>query len=126
GRCLEPRGSGRGCRQREAARKLGTSPRSLRRWTKHNANWVPRGRRVQRSPLAVRQQIIAQLAEWGPHTSVAALKQAFPNVMRAELEDLLALPPHSPAPAAQTADPAAMAAARRCLGRRLRLPASAD
>jgi hypothetical protein len=44
---------------------------------------------VRVSPLPIRQQIITQLVEWGPQTSVAALQLAFPQIMRAELDDLL-------------------------------------
>jgi hypothetical protein len=44
---------------------------------------------VRISSVRIRQQIITQLAEWGPQTSVAALQLAFPQIMRAELDDLL-------------------------------------
>jgi transposase InsO family protein len=37
----------------------------------------------------VRQRVIEQLAEWGPRVGVPALRAAFPEVQRAELEDLL-------------------------------------
>src|SRR5436853_411814 len=69
-----------GCSQSEAARRLGVSPRSLRRWASRTAPWVPRGRPVRPSSPTVRQQVIAQLAEWGPRTGVPALRAAFPDV----------------------------------------------
>jgi hypothetical protein len=50
---------------------------------------MPRGRPVPTSSRDLRQQVIAQLAEWGPQTSVAVLQSAFPLMLRAELEDLL-------------------------------------
>jgi transposase InsO family protein len=49
---------------------------------------VARGRPVLRPALAVRQDVLVQLAESGPGISVARLRAAFPHVPRAELVDL--------------------------------------
>jgi transposase InsO family protein len=73
----------------EAARWLGISVRTLRRWARRTGQVVPRGRPVYRSPLALRQEVIAQLVEWGPAAGVPALRAAFPMMSRAELTDLL-------------------------------------
>jgi transcriptional regulator with XRE-family HTH domain len=78
-----------GCTQRQAAERLGVSPRSLRRWAGRTGAVIPRGRPVRRPGAEVRQRVIEQLAEWGPRAGVPALRAAFPEVQRAELEDLL-------------------------------------
>jgi hypothetical protein len=75
--------------QKEAAERLGVSPRSLRRWAGRSGKPVPRGRPVRRPKPEVRQRVIEQLAEWGPRAGVPALRAAFPEIPRAELEDLL-------------------------------------
>jgi transposase InsO family protein len=38
--------------------------------------------------VAVRQEVLAKLAEWGPRVGVARLRAAFPTVARVELADL--------------------------------------
>ena len=80
---------GYGGTQREIARRLGFSARSFRRWARRHQDWVPRGRRARRASPELRQEILDLLAEWGPRTSVQALRLAFPSVTRAELTDLL-------------------------------------
>lgn len=70
------------------AARLKVSARSLRRWSARQRRVVARGRPVVRSPLAVRQEVLVQLAEWGPGISVAHLRAAFPQVPRADLVDL--------------------------------------
>ncbi len=71
-----------------AAAKLGVSERSLRRWSGRSRGVVTRGRPVLRPALAVRRDVLVQLAESGPGISVARLRAAFPQVPRAELVDL--------------------------------------
>jgi hypothetical protein len=68
--------------------RLRVSERSLRRWSGRQRRVVARGRPVIRPPLAVRRDVLAQLAEGGPGVSVARLRAAFPHVPRAELVDL--------------------------------------
>jgi Integrase core domain len=70
------------------AARLRVSERSLRRWSARQRCVVARGRPVIRPPLAVRQDVLVQLAESGPGVSVACLREAFPQVPRAELVDL--------------------------------------
>jgi hypothetical protein len=70
------------------AARLRVSERSLRRWSARQRGVVARGRPVIRPPLAVRQEVLVQLAESGPGVSVARLRAAFPHVARAELVDL--------------------------------------
>ncbi|HVH78924.1 MAG TPA: DDE-type integrase/transposase/recombinase, partial [Stellaceae bacterium] len=70
------------------AARLKVSERSLRRWSGRGQGLVARGRPVVRPPLAVRQDVLMQLAESGPGVSVARLRAAFPQVSRAELVDL--------------------------------------
>jgi transposase InsO family protein len=43
---------------------------------------------VVRPAAAVREAVLAKLAEWGPRVGVARLRAAFPAVPRAELADL--------------------------------------
>jgi hypothetical protein len=70
------------------AARLAVSARSLRRWSQGPARLPARGRPVVRPALAVRQEVLAKLAEWGPQVGVARLRTAFPTVARAELADL--------------------------------------
>jgi hypothetical protein len=70
------------------AARLKVSERSLRRWSARQRRVVARGRPVVRPPLAVRQDVLVQLAESGPGVSVTCLRAAFPHVPRAELVDL--------------------------------------
>lgn len=70
------------------ASRLKVSERSLRRWSARQRCIVARGRPVVRPSLAVRQDVLRQLAEGGPGMSVACLRAAFPHVSRAELVDV--------------------------------------
>jgi transcriptional regulator with XRE-family HTH domain len=81
---------GRGLTQRDVARKLGLSARSLRRWPGREAvNWTARGRPVVRAERRQRQEVLEWLAEVGPRVGVPQLRRAFAALPRAELEDLL-------------------------------------
>jgi hypothetical protein len=82
--------AGRGLTQREVARRLGLSTRSLRRWREREARpWTARGRPVRRAERRVRQAVLGWLAEAGPRVGVPHLRRVFAGVPRAELEDLL-------------------------------------
>jgi len=70
------------------AARLVVSARSLRRWARAPARLPARGRPVVRPALAVRQEVLTKLAEWGPRVGTARLREAFPTVARAELADL--------------------------------------
>jgi transposase InsO family protein len=70
------------------AARLAVSARSLRRWTRGPARLSARGRPVVRPAPALRQEVVAKLAEWGPRVGVGRLRAAFPAVARAELADL--------------------------------------
>ena len=67
---------------------LEVSARSLRRWARGKGRLTARGRPVERPAAALRQEVLARLAEWGPRVGVARLRAAFPTVTRAELADL--------------------------------------
>jgi len=69
------------------AARLAVSARSLRRWSQGAAP-AARGRPVVRPAAAVREAVLAKLAEWGPRVGVGRLRAAFPAVPRAELADL--------------------------------------
>jgi transposase InsO family protein len=70
------------------AQQLTVSVRSLQRWSHAPAALAARGRPVRRPAVAVRQAVLAKLAEWGPRVGVGRLRAAFPTVARAELVDL--------------------------------------
>jgi transposase InsO family protein len=70
------------------AARLAVSARSLRRWSAGAARPAARGRPVVRPAAAVREAVLAKLAEWGPRVGVGRLREAFPQVARAELADL--------------------------------------
>jgi transposase InsO family protein len=70
------------------AARLAVSARSLRRWSHAPAALAARGRPVRRPTVAVRQAVLAKLAEWGPRVGMGRLRAAFPTVARAELADL--------------------------------------
>jgi transposase InsO family protein len=78
----------------ETAGLLHLAPRTLRHWYKDFGRIeVPRlhllGRRTSRSSLADRTEVLDVLDELGPATSVATLRDCFPLMSRAELEDLV-------------------------------------
>ena len=79
---------------RHSAQRLHLCPRTLRHWRRAGraarpGSWSCRGRPTQRAPRALRQQVLALLAEVGPGLGVPALRAAFPTMARAELTDLL-------------------------------------
>jgi putative transposase len=82
-----------GLTRAEAAEWLGLLPRTLRQWEdlygEDGLQAVPRGRPVARSPVAVRQEVLAAIREVGPRIGVPALREHFPLLKRAELVDLL-------------------------------------
>jgi transposase InsO family protein len=82
-----------GLSRAEAADYLGVLPRTLRLW-EHLAGTnglqpLPRGRPVARSPVAVRNEVLAAICDVGPGIGVPALREHFPLMTRAELADLL-------------------------------------
>jgi transposase InsO family protein len=82
-----------GCTRAESAAWLGLLPRTLRQWEhrygEDGLQAVPRGRPAARSPVAVRQEVLAAIRENGPGVGVPTLRTHFPLVTRAELADLL-------------------------------------
>jgi transposase InsO family protein len=77
----------------ETANLLHLSPRTLRDWYADCRIELPRihllGRPTLRSSLEDRTAVLDVLNELGPTTSVATLRECFPGMPRAELEDLL-------------------------------------
>jgi transposase InsO family protein len=78
----------------ETADLLHLAPRTLRHWYHDFCIKPPRmihllGRPTLRSPLAERTEVLDVLDELGPATSVATLRDCFPSMSRAELEDLV-------------------------------------
>jgi transposase InsO family protein len=75
---------------------LHLSPRTLRHWHYDAQRQllvprliVPRGRPLLRSPVYERNAVIDMLDHFGPATGIPTLRESFPNMPRAELEDLL-------------------------------------
>jgi transposase InsO family protein len=75
------------------AQRLRLAPRTLRQW---HYDWRrPRpqplllGRPVQRAPVAARNAVLEVLDTFGPATGLPSLRDSFPDVRRAELQDLL-------------------------------------
>lgn len=81
-----------GYTQRETARLLHITDRTLRSW-RHTDRLRSIsgfcGRPAARSPRADRNAVIDYLNECGPGLGVLPLRDAFPRCTRAELEDLL-------------------------------------
>jgi transposase InsO family protein len=77
----------------ETAGLLDLAPRTLRHWYDDFCITIPRihllGRPTLRSSRADRQEVLDVLDELGPATSVATLRDCFPSMPRAELEDLV-------------------------------------
>jgi hypothetical protein len=75
------------------AESLHLSPRTLRQWQAdvgHQRLGVqPLGRPTCRSPRKERNEVIAFIDAWGPGIGVPTLREAFPELPRAEMEDLL-------------------------------------
>ena len=77
----------------DIARLFDVAGRTLRRWTH---DWLggllpfrPLGRPVHRSPRERRNDVIHLLDECGPGVGLPTLRDAFPDMSRAELDDLL-------------------------------------
>ncbi len=85
--------AGQAWTQQEIAEGLGIAARTWREWQRCLAGpWcraLPLGRPAYRSPLWQRQQVLELLAVSGPGLGVAALRDCFPLISRAELADLL-------------------------------------
>ena len=74
------------------AELLQVASRTLRRW--RHALWAglgvqALGRPVLHSPRAARQEVLELLDELGPGVGLPTLRECFPELLRAELEDLL-------------------------------------
>jgi transposase InsO family protein len=77
----------------EAAELLHLAPRTLRHWCDQFPAAAARihrlGRRTLRSALDNRTEVLDVLNELGPATSLATLRDCFPKISRAELDDLV-------------------------------------
>jgi transposase InsO family protein len=77
----------------EVAGLLRLRPGTLRAWQRTarqpGVPLVLRGRPLACSPVAVRNAVIAWLDDAGPGVSLATLRDGFPDLARAELDDLL-------------------------------------
>jgi hypothetical protein len=78
----------------QAAAALDISPRTLRQWRQdvreNRSRPRLRGRRAARSSRETRQGVWQCLRSQGAHTTLAALRHAFPTISRAELARILA------------------------------------
>lgn len=78
---------------RDAAERLGLSPRTLaawqQQWREGDLNAIPRGRPCRRESAARRNEIIAFLHAVGPGLGLPSLQAHFPGVARQELTDVL-------------------------------------
>jgi hypothetical protein len=76
-----------GLTRAEAAHWLGLLPRTLRLWEylygEDGLKPVPRGRLVARSPMAMRQEVLAAIRDIGPGVGVPTLRAHFPRMTRA-------------------------------------------
>jgi len=81
------------CRVSEACRRPGISERTLRQWEYDwRVNGLPaerRGRPLVRSSRAQRQEVLDWMEAVGPGIGVPCLQGRFPDMPRAELQDLL-------------------------------------
>src|SRR5262249_3061484 len=77
----------------EVANRLRLSPRTLRQWhvdlRQQRLRLQPLGRPTCRSSVGQRNDVIALIDELGPRIGVPTLRDCFPRMARAELEDLL-------------------------------------
>jgi transposase InsO family protein len=84
---------GAGHTQRENARWLRITSRTLRRWRHDQGRGrspaAPAGRPAARSARGRRNEVIHHLDLYGPGVGLRHLCEAFPDMARAELEDLL-------------------------------------
>ncbi len=83
----------RGLKRFSAARRLGLSGSSLsrwvRRWREDRMALRPRGRPVEDLERDTRAGILSVFSLMGPHATLAALRDLFPEVARGALENLL-------------------------------------
>lgn len=83
----------RGLTRSATARRLGLSPSALsrwmRRWKQDRMTLRPRGRPVEDVDRDTRADILAVFSVMGPHASLAALRDLFPQVARGALDNLL-------------------------------------
>lgn len=83
----------RGLTRSASARRLGLSPSALsrwmRRWQQDRMTLRPRGRPVEDLDRETRERILAVFSVMGPHASLAALRDLFPQVARGALDNLL-------------------------------------
>jgi transposase InsO family protein len=77
----------------EIAHELSITPRTLRRWRHHSSDelWAmrPPGRPMSPSSPAQRNRVIHFLDAHGPGVGLPTLRCAFPNLARAELDEIL-------------------------------------
>jgi transposase InsO family protein len=76
----------------QTAALLEIAPRTLRHWQhtlRAGTTLQPLGRPVQRAPRPERQAVLDLLHEVGPGLGLPTLRDCFPELARAELEDLL-------------------------------------
>jgi transposase InsO family protein len=77
----------------EIAERLGLAPRTLRDWRHdlaHNQlRALPLGRPTLSAPREQRNEVIRHIDELGPGIGLPSLRLAFPNLARAELDDIL-------------------------------------
>ena len=78
-----------GCHRLHIADLLRLSPRTLRDWCQRDLSAQPLGRPVLRSCCCQRNEVIALIDELGPRIGVPTLRDCFPHMPHAELDDLL-------------------------------------
>ena len=79
----------RGRRWSDVANDFRISTRTLRRWCLLKGSASDRGRPVIHSPRESRNELLHFLDEYGPGVGLPTLKECFPDMLRAEQEDLL-------------------------------------
>ena len=83
----------RGLTRSASARRLGLSPSALsrwiRRWEEDRMILRPRGRPIEDLDRDTRADILAIFSLMGPHATLAALRDLFPQVARGALDNLL-------------------------------------
>jgi transposase InsO family protein len=84
--------SRRGVGEKASSRRIGLSPRTVRRWEERwrTEQLAPRarGRPVERPDPGLRNAILSLFGEVGPEITEAQLSEYFPEVSRAELREL--------------------------------------
>ncbi|HEV8338457.1 MAG TPA: DDE-type integrase/transposase/recombinase [bacterium] len=88
-RWLECHGETRSASARRLALSLSALSRWMRRWKEDRMTLRPRGRPVEDLDRETRADILGVFSLMGPHASLAALRDLFPQVARAELDHLL-------------------------------------